>query len=671
MLKRLSLRNLKRQTGDYSIYFVTLAISLSLVHGLNLLLFSGDKIFHLEDTTFRLLMVLVSALLVFILAWLTSYMTNFILKRRSKEIAIYMTIGMNPRQIASVFVFENFCFAAFALLISFIGGTFVYQVLKAVAFHLVGRKFTLGVKLSVQGPLLTTLYFLATYGVSALRSIKTLRELTPRELLQYDTTHKNSAHILEKQFKIAFPFSILCGGFSVFVFICQPIGNGRDLPFGLLLALISIFVFFRSFPSLLTNLLQKGCWKYHPVRLIVLKAFTAKAQDMSTTLAFLTSAFTVSLFLISMTAISVTAFNYRLSLVPFTFSIITTQSQDRIADYETYVRGKYDAVDSCTYTIYQSDSTVFTAAKPGFTFYNAVFVATGESDLCISYSDYVMLRQLLGYTYVNLSENEYIIHCLPAFKKTFEACSGKNPMIRIGNDNLLFSGIQTEPLDQYDGYSNGAGVLLVVPDSSVAALQPCYVKYSVRIHDDTFSQAQYQEMQQAFPKLTSLRSNDNPTHVDMNDVDYIDLYNDIMQANGVLYSTSAIPTLFVAIILATAGFTVIASNLLSEKRKAAHDFFILKSIGYDQRMLEKVTFYQLVTIFVTPLAVAIVISFCISLIYAQNSGASFLVPFGELLSSYPISLMIFLLLYAIYFVLCFTTLRKTILLALAGATFFD
>lgn len=662
MLKRLSLRNLRRQAGDHSIYFVTLTIALSLVHGLNLLLFSNDQIFPLGDTTFRSLLVLVSALLVCILAWLTSYMTNFILKRRSKEIAIYITIGMEPRQIATVFVLENFYFAAFALLLSFIGGAFVYQVLKAIAFHLVGRAFALGVTLSVGGPLLTSLYFLVTYGIAALSSLRTLRKLTPRELLQYDAPHKIPAHSLGKRAKIAFPFSVLCGGLAVFVLICQPIGNGRDLPFGLLLALCSIFIFFRYFPPWLTNLLQKGCWKYHPIRLVVLKAFTAKVQAMGTTLGFLTSAFTVSLFLIAMTAISVAAFHYRLSLVPFTFSVITTQGQDHLAEYDAYVREKYGDVDSCTYTIYQSDSTVFTKAKPGFTFYNAVFAAVSECDLCISYSDYAALRQLLGYTCVDLKENEYRLHCLPAFKNTFEAGGGKNPTICIGNNDLLFSGLQTEPLDQYDGYPNGAGVLVVVPDSAIAALQPCYVKYSVRINNDLFSAAQCQEMQQAFPALTSLRSrsNDGSGSADGNEVDYIDLYSDIMQANGALYATSALPTLFVAIILATAGFTVIASHLLSEKRKTAQDFFILKSMGYDGRMLEKIIFHQLAAVFAAPLAGAAVISFCISIIYAQNSGAALLAPFGELLSAYLISLAVFVLLYAIYFGICFTILRKKV-----------
>ena len=103
MLAKLSFRNAKRQAHDYIIYFVTLTAIFSLIHGLNSLLFAEDDIFPLDDSTFILPMILISSLLFSISLWLTSYMTNFILKRRSKEISIYITLGMEPYQISKVF----------------------------------------------------------------------------------------------------------------------------------------------------------------------------------------------------------------------------------------------------------------------------------------------------------------------------------------------------------------------------------------------------------------------------------------------------------------------------------------------------------------------------------------------------------------------------------------
>ena len=127
MLAKLSFRNAKRQAHDYIIYFVTLTAIFSLIHGLNSLLFAEDDIFPLDDSTFILPMILISSLLFSISLWLTSYMTNFILKRRSKEISIYITLGMEPYQISKVFTLENFYISIFALILLFFGGYYIYS----------------------------------------------------------------------------------------------------------------------------------------------------------------------------------------------------------------------------------------------------------------------------------------------------------------------------------------------------------------------------------------------------------------------------------------------------------------------------------------------------------------------------------------------------------------
>lgn len=150
MLAKLSFRNAKRQAHDYIIYFVTLTAIFSLIHGLNSLLFAEDDIFPLDDSTFILPMILISSLLFSISLWLTSYMTNFILKRRSKEISIYITLGMEPYQISKVFTLENFYISIFALILSFLCGSFVYQVLKAVSFNLLGKPYALRVAIPLR-----------------------------------------------------------------------------------------------------------------------------------------------------------------------------------------------------------------------------------------------------------------------------------------------------------------------------------------------------------------------------------------------------------------------------------------------------------------------------------------------------------------------------------------
>lgn len=341
MLAKLSFRNAKRQAHDYIIYFVTLTAIFSLIHGLNSLLFAEDDIFPLDDSTFILPMILISSLLFSISLWLTSYMTNFILKRRSKEISIYITLGMEPYQISKVFTLENFYISIFALILSFLCGSFVYQVLKAVSFNLLGKPYSLTFHFSLYPFVITFLYFLFTFLFSSFRSIKIIQKSQPQDLLQYDSPHKIPSSVLILRAKLLFPASIICITLSAIFFLLQPLSESANFTFGTLFSILFIYLFFHYFPAWIFDWLEKGSWKYHSVRLLVLRAFTARINDMSNSFAFLTSSFTVSLSLIAVVAISIFTFNYRLSLVPFTFSIITSQNQNHLADYDIYIKEKY------------------------------------------------------------------------------------------------------------------------------------------------------------------------------------------------------------------------------------------------------------------------------------------------------------------------------------------
>ena len=252
MLAKLSFRNAKRQAHDYIIYFVTLTAIFSLIHGLNSLLFAEDDIFPLDDSTFILPMTLISSLLFSISLWLTSYMTNFILKRRSKEISIYITLGMEPYQISKVFTLENFYISIFALILSFLCGSFVYQVLKAVSFNLLGKPYSLTFHFSLYPFVITFLYFLFTFLFSSFRSIKIIQKSQPQDLLQYDSPHKIPSSVLILRAKLLFPASIICITLSAIFFLLQPLSESANFTFGTLF-LFSLSICFSTI-SLLGSL---------------------------------------------------------------------------------------------------------------------------------------------------------------------------------------------------------------------------------------------------------------------------------------------------------------------------------------------------------------------------------------------------------------------------------
>lgn len=111
MLGKLVLRNAKRQMGDYVLYFITVSCAVACMYAYNALIFS-EQVRRLPRLEILPLMVIATSLLIIlVLGWLVSYMTGYMLRKRSRELSIYMVSGLSNRTIAGLFLYENLIIA--------------------------------------------------------------------------------------------------------------------------------------------------------------------------------------------------------------------------------------------------------------------------------------------------------------------------------------------------------------------------------------------------------------------------------------------------------------------------------------------------------------------------------------------------------------------------------
>lgn len=118
MLKKLSIRNAKRQAKDYIIYFITVIIAVALM-------FSFNSIAVLEDIkelstlmkSFSNAILGISFIIVFVMAWLINYTMKFMLEKRSKEFGTYQVLGLEKKDIANMFTLENIVIGILAFII--------------------------------------------------------------------------------------------------------------------------------------------------------------------------------------------------------------------------------------------------------------------------------------------------------------------------------------------------------------------------------------------------------------------------------------------------------------------------------------------------------------------------------------------------------------------------
>ena len=104
MLRKLAIRNAKRSIKDYLVYLITVIMSFSLIIAFNLIVYSKD-VRELSSTmmNFRLAVIEVSVLVVFVIGWLINYTMKFMLSKRSKEFGTYMILGIERKDIIKMF----------------------------------------------------------------------------------------------------------------------------------------------------------------------------------------------------------------------------------------------------------------------------------------------------------------------------------------------------------------------------------------------------------------------------------------------------------------------------------------------------------------------------------------------------------------------------------------
>ena len=142
MLENLSHRNMKRQLSEYKIFWFSLIGVVALMYAFNSLIVSRtmQQLFRLfaesGNGDIGVIATLFSAVVVFALGWFISYMMDFILQRRSREISTYMILGVEKSDICKMIFKENAFFGLVAIILGFGFGILVAKILESFVSNL-------------------------------------------------------------------------------------------------------------------------------------------------------------------------------------------------------------------------------------------------------------------------------------------------------------------------------------------------------------------------------------------------------------------------------------------------------------------------------------------------------------------------------------------------------
>lgn len=675
MLKQLSIRNAKRQAREYMIYFITITCTVSFMYGFNALIFS-DTVSSLPELEILFYMIImISILIVFILGWLVHYMTNFMLKKRSKELSTYMILGISNKDISRLFFKENFLICGMAFVCGTLFGYLISEILKIIILNLFGADYQFSISFSLRAIALTGFYFLLIFIFALWRNGRSIRKMKLYDLLYYEKRNEKSR--LENAGWMVFVFliSFICGVAGIGLFIYMPIGKGYDVLLGLALIVLFLFGFFQSVPGFLAKVFGgRENIKYSKNRLFLLRSFTSKIASLSMTLSMICILFTLALTAMGV-AVSVNKIASRsIELNVFDIVILSKNPESRLSDYRSSIEEEASVTADHSYNVYHNESRTFQdirkeAAAEYSSLPQDIYVEY-QYDTFMKYSDYRALCNMLDIEVPKLQENEYMIHCTAALQDAYSELLHRG--ISINGETMELASINTAPFNQADAYGNGLDFIIIAPDNMVEKLSVVYQVYSVQTDRQVSSMALEKlcsqdsnlEILNRNMLISSSEMGNYATSMAKVDKDYISGRSAFKKSYANVYSVM-VALFYLALIFIVTGATILVTQILSDSEKNKKQYDILRHIGMNAGKVNQTVNKQLAAFFLLPLIPAVIISSSlvfISMNVMQPESFTFPVIPGRgwIWGSIASAAGLHFILYGIYFIAVCKSYKKNI-----------
>ncbi len=145
MFYKLAFRNVRRQFSSYAIYFITVMLTITMIFSVNNIIQSdimSSMLVNYYSGT-KAILIGITGFLALIMAFVLGYATNFLLKKRKKEFALYLVMGMTRKNIIGIFMLETAITFGLALGAGLLLGLVFYQALMGIFISYIELDYTL------------------------------------------------------------------------------------------------------------------------------------------------------------------------------------------------------------------------------------------------------------------------------------------------------------------------------------------------------------------------------------------------------------------------------------------------------------------------------------------------------------------------------------------------
>ena len=674
MYFKIALNNVRKSFKDYSIYFLTLTLGVCIFYAFNSI---GDQKAFLElgkrqAEYIKVLQRLISGISVFIscvLGGLILYANNFLVKKRKKELGIYMTLGMGKNKISKILTYETALVGIISLVVGLGVGIIVSQGISAFASKLFevslsNYKFLL----STDAILKTVLYFGIIF---ILVMIFNTFVISKYKLIDMLTAAKKNEDIkIKNPILTAIIFFISLGLLGVAYKLVIKVGldptNSMFLG-SIVLGVLGTLLLFFSLAGFVLYVLQRN----KNVYLKGLNIFVLRQMNSKINTNFLSmTVICLMLFLTISTLATGLSFKNALekgleNTTPFDASAtyyIDEDSKIKTAEESIKELGfKFNPEDKIvSYNEYKLEKTnlesLLNKNAEGKNKKEIVEAMTYKGTNAISISSYNDIRALSGEKSVSLANNEVLISSnLGEVENTLKNILKNNEKIeidgkeyKIANNALIGEGKVIKEAFESTGMTNNF-FTLIVPDNIVSNLKPIANKININFPKNSNEEERVQKLFNEYRDGV----------VDSSKYGFVNGYTKarIYEDNNGMTNIVLFIGIYLGVIFLISSTAVLALQQLSEASDSIDRYKSLRRIGVSQKMINKSIFTQVSIYFGLPLVVALVHS-----VVAIKVVNGFLTMFNrpDIGVSSLVTALIMVIVYGGYFYATYTGYKSTV-----------
>lgn len=612
MLFKLAWGNVKKSFRDYSVYFLTLMLGVCMFYVFNSLE-SQQAILDLSESLVEVvrtgtrLMGYVSVLVAVVLGFLILYANKFLMKRRSSELGIYLTLGMDRTRISLMMGMETLIVGILSLAVGLALGVVLSQAFASLSALLLGVTIkNFRVVFSVDALVKTLICFAVVFVISILFNAHQISRIKLIDLFNSGKRGENLKFHRRWVSWAALVVGCTMLGTAYYLLFQNGLAEvNLELTACLLLGFFGTFVFFFAVSGIILDA-ARSCRRlyYKKLNIFVVRQFSSKMNSNFISISLVSLMLLLSIGTISSGLTVGDAFTKDIdSIAPYDETVMARNSSDfdreaweQTSFLQTVQETGFDldsVAQSCLEfnTYYIRDMTFQELTRGGTGDLKDIQIETMTMDTLpfMRLSDYNRLCEMIGLEQKALRDDQFLISCnYSGFYDMLNSFMRNAGTLELNGKTYTASQDHIEKTALYTYLTGSVGVV-VVPDEAVGSMEFLDRYVNIQFRDGENSRnALEQEM---------TKSEYAPfKHISR---------QDMVEQGYSMKFTVVYLMMYVGIIFLITSAAVLALQQMSEAADNRQRYATLQRLGVSGRMADRTLFKQVLLYFLMPLVVAI------------------------------------------------------------------